>query len=569
MKRFTALFLTAAMLFALCACGSGGASSGQNSASMKDFAQQNMDQIEQVARENNITSLEDYPFDATRRSTANTDERYPSVSFAQSFSPTEWQPYNLQDAAKTFGKYMIYEFLLDRVGADEYENRLAKDWYHEDGTHTVVEIYDNIYDSDGNHITASDVVFSYRLNVNSGYAQNFEYYSDVEQIDTYKVRFTWTEPFGTLNATYYLLANVAIVSEKAYSEHDFAKDPVGTGPYKLTKFVTDSYCIFEVNENYWQEEALRSKYAKQNVQTIHVDFVTDSSMRMIMLQNGTSICNPYLSVSDIESLLVGGEYEGQFNLTTSYNTQSTTLIPNMSEGSIMSDINMRLACWYAIDSAALVAALGANANSACVVDAAASIGDYQDSWNDIESYQTQYSIEKSKEYQEKAGYNGETIKILAGTFTTKKMTAQVIAEMLRQAGINTEIQVVEYVVQQQTLDDPNNWDIYTDSQLDNDYTINRLRNVYSVSVAGAYGDKNKSYIYDKTFEDMISKCAAPGGYSVEATEDVLHYIIDNAYGYGTSYITSYVAWNKDIATTACPYGNTTTPLLNCCDYYLD
>lgn len=568
MKRIVALLLAATMVLALSACGSGGGSV-QTPTDVADFAEQNMQQIEQIAAENNITTLENYPFDETRKSTANSDERYSSVSFAQSFSPTEWQPYNLQDAAKSIGKYLIYETLLDRVGADEYVSRLAKDWYHEDDTHTIVEIYDNIYDSEGNHITASDVVFSYKLNVDSGYAYNFEYYSDVEQIDEYKVRFTWTEPFGTLDATYYLLAYVAIVSEKAYGEHDFSKAPIGTGPYKLTEFVTDSYTLFEINENYWQKEELRSVYAKQNVEEIRLDVVTDASMRMIMLQNGASICNPYLSVSDIDSLLVGGEYEGQFNLTTAYNTQSTTLLPNMNEGSIMSDINMRLACWYAIDSAALVAALGANANTACVVDAAASIGDYQDSWNDIKSYQTEYSIEKSKEYQEKAGYKGETIKILAGTFATKKMTAQIIAEMLRQAGINTEIQVVEYVVQQQTLDNPSNWDIYTDSQLDNDYTINRLRNVYSVNVAGAYGDKNKSYIYDETLENMLTKYSSPQGYSVEGTQEVLQYVIDNAYGYGTSYITSYVAWNKDVATTACPYGNMTTPLLNCCDYYLD
>lgn len=565
MKRRIAMLLAAIMILSLVACGSDNNASGN----AQGLAGSNMNAIQVVADENNITTKENYPFDEIRPSTANSDERYNYVSFAQSLSPTEWQPYNLQDSAKSLGKYLMYEYLLDRVSADVYEGRLAQNWYHEDDTHTIVELYENIYDSEGNHITASDVVFSYELNANSGYAYKFDYYQSAEAVDEYTVRFTWTEAFGTLDATYYHLANVAIVDEERYNNGNFAQKPVGTGPYVLTEFVTDSYCTFEVNENYWQSVELRSDMAKQNVQTIRIDFVTDSAMRMIMLENGTSVCNPYLSVSDINSFLVGGEYEGVFNLTTDFNTQSTTILPNLSEKSIMSDINMRLACWYAIDTAALVTALGANGNTACVVDASAAIGDYQDSWNDIESYQTEYSIEKSKEYQELAGYNGETIKILAGTFSTKKLTAQIIAEMLRQAGINTEIQVVEYVVQQATLDDPNNWDLYTYSQLDNDYCINRIRDTYSALGAYGYGDLNMQYNYDAELEDMIAECASPAGYNVEKTEEILRYVLDNAYGYATSFQTSYIAWSKEVARIVCPYGYSTTPLLNCCDYYLD
>lgn len=465
MKRWLILPLVFIMVLSMCACAGGGQGSGM---SVEDM-QNNLDEIQRVADENGITTVDGYPFDASRASTANTDERYPYVEFAQSMSPKEWQPYNLADSAKSYGKWMVYEFLFDRVSADEYEGRIAKSYVQEDDTHYLIEIYDYVKDSAGNAITASDVAFSYELNAKSGYAEKFEIYESAEAVDTYTVRITLNAPISTLDGFYYLFANVAIVSEAAYDENIFSKSPIGTGPYVLTEFITDSYCEFEARDDYWQTGELRSDLAKANAQTIRIDFVTDSSMRMIMLENGSSVCNPYLAATDIDAFLTGGEYEGQFNLTTFYNTQSTTLLANCSEDSIMSDINMRLACWYAIDTPSLVTALGANANSGCIVDASTAIGDYQDSWNDIESYQTEYSIEKSKEYQALAGYNGETIKILAGTFTTKKNTAQIVSEMLRQAGINTEITVVEYVVEEQTLHDSTGWDLYTTSQLDNDY----------------------------------------------------------------------------------------------------
>ena len=558
MKRSFCLLLALAMLLGLCACGSG---NNTQSTEPRD--------IQQVAEDNGITSMANYPFDSSRASTVSSTERYPYIEFAQSMSPTEWQPYNLADSAKSYGKWMVYECLFDRVGANDYSPRIAKSWSTEDDVNYIIELYDNVKDSAGNAIKASDVVFSYELNAASGYAEVFDKYQSAEVVDENTVRITLKAPIDTLDGFYYLFANVAIVSEAAYDETAFSRNPIGTGPYTLSTFVTDSYCEFEARDDYWQTDELRSDCAKANVQTLRVDFVTDSAMRMIMLENDTSYCNPYLSDTDIDKFLKGGEYEGRYNMTTFYSTQSVTLLPNCSADSIMSDINMRLACWYAIDTNNLVLALGSNSTSGCIVDASAAIGDYQEEWNNIESYQTSYDPDKAKEYLEAAGYKGETIEILAGTFPTKSKTAQIVAEMLRQVGINSNITTVEYVMEEQTLHDSTKWDLYTTSQIDNDYTINRLFNCYSINAQWAENGVSKSFINDPTLESMITGCNSPNTYDINKTTEVLQYIIDNAYGYGTTYSTSYVAWNKVVAKPVCYYGHPEYPLWNACDYYLD
>ena len=565
MKKLTALFLALVLVLSLCACGGNPSAP----ASGQDFNQANDALKQQTIAENGIISMEDLVVDPSRKSTANSSERYPYVEFASSLPPKEWQPYGLKDQAKYYARMLVYEFLFDRVGATDYVPRIAKSYTMEDDTNYLIELYDYVTDSAGHAITASDVVFSYELNAASGYADNFDNFKCAEAVDDYTVRITLNQPITTLDGFFYMFAYTAIVDEDTYDEIAFSKSPIATGPYVLTEFVTDSYCTFQVNENYWQKEDLRSEYAKQNVETIRIDFVTDASMRMIMLENGSSICNPYLTAADIDSFLKGGEFENQFTLTTTTDSTSTTLLANLSEESIMSDINMRLACWYALNSSALVTALGANAYTACMVDAAGCIGDYQESWNDIESYQSECSLEKAKEYLEKANYKGETVKILSGTFDLKKNTAQIMAEMLRQAGINTSIEVVEYVVQEQAVHDPTRWDIYTDSQMDNDFCINRLNKVYSVNAPYAQNGVTKSYIDDPVLQDMLAECSTIDGYSAEKTEEILRYILDNAYGYGGCYTTSYVAWNKVIAEIKCCYGMESTPLFSACEYYLD
>ena len=74
---------------------------------------------------------------------------------------------------------------------------------------------------------------------------------------------------------------------------------------------------------------------------------------------------------------------------------------------------------------------------------------------------------------------------------------------------------------------------------------------------------------DPVLEDMLKRCSDPETYSTELTGEILQYIIDNAYGYGGCYQTSYMAWNKDVAKPMMVYGYDTLTLPSCFEYYLD
>ena len=53
---------------------------------------------------------------------------------------------------------------------------------------------------------------------------------------------------------------------------------IGTGPYKLTEFVTDEYAVFEANENYWGGEP--------DIKKVTVKVIPDNQTRILALEKG-------------------------------------------------------------------------------------------------------------------------------------------------------------------------------------------------------------------------------------------------------------------------------------------
>ena len=92
-----------------------------------------------------------------------------------------------------------------------------RDRYKEvDDLHWQVEIYDYIYDSEGNHITADDVVFSFNELVESGNAFKYASFESVKKIDDYTVEFTWTAPIDSVGALEWPLSLIHIFPPRFY-----------------------------------------------------------------------------------------------------------------------------------------------------------------------------------------------------------------------------------------------------------------------------------------------------------------------------------------------------------------
>ena len=130
---------------------------------------------------------------------------------------------------------------------------LAESWSASaDGMSWIFELRDDVIWHDGAPFTAEDVAFTFNqivldaALVASG-ARNFGTIASVDVVDTHTVRFNLKSPFSALPA--YLGINAGILPKHVFEGQgdpwnltSFHKGtPIGTGPFKVSEFVSGAY----------------------------------------------------------------------------------------------------------------------------------------------------------------------------------------------------------------------------------------------------------------------------------------------------------------------------------------
>jgi peptide/nickel transport system substrate-binding protein len=123
---------------------------------------------------------------------------------------------------------------------------------------------------DGQPLTAQDVEFSYERVMDPKVDAAFlrSYFTNIkscEIVDPYTIRFVATERyFKTLEI---LGSFLKIVPQHAFAQGDpdfnrnaFARNPIGTGPYKFVRWVTGSQIVLDRNDDYWDKDKAHIRY---------------------------------------------------------------------------------------------------------------------------------------------------------------------------------------------------------------------------------------------------------------------------------------------------------------------
>lgn len=175
--------------------------------------------------------------------------------------PTSLNPINTGDRWGLTVTNIVYSPLA-RVAADgSVVNELAESIESaEDGLSVTVKLKDGVTWSDGEPLTADDVVFTYthkavRENGNADLLWIGDQPIKTVKVDDLTVRFDL--PAFSAAALSNIATETYIVPEHVYGQvTDFSVaelDPiaVGTGPYKLTDYRRGEYLAFEANESYF------------------------------------------------------------------------------------------------------------------------------------------------------------------------------------------------------------------------------------------------------------------------------------------------------------------------------
>ncbi|MFS0821712.1 ABC transporter substrate-binding protein [Bacillus sp. 1P02SD] len=150
-----------------------------------------------------------------------------------------------------YGSPLFQSTLLKRDDKLNIVNDLATHYeVSEDGKVWTVNLRDDVKFSDGQPLTADDVVFTFDTAANAGSVVDLNVLDKVEKVDDYTVTFTLKEPQSTFVNT---LIGTGIVPKHAYGA-DYAENPIGSGPFQLVQWDKGQQVIVEANPEYYDKQ---------------------------------------------------------------------------------------------------------------------------------------------------------------------------------------------------------------------------------------------------------------------------------------------------------------------------
>lgn len=119
----------------------------------------------------------------------------------------------------------------------------------EDGMTWTVSIRDDVMFTDGEKLTADDVVFTYNMLGETSTVNDFTMLERAEALDDTTVVFHMKRPYSIWP---YTMAIVGIVPEHAY-DSNYGERPIGSGRYMLKQWDRGQQVILEANPNFYGE----------------------------------------------------------------------------------------------------------------------------------------------------------------------------------------------------------------------------------------------------------------------------------------------------------------------------
>lgn len=419
-----------------------------------------------------------------------------------------------------------------------------------DDTTYEIYIHDDIYDHAGNHVTASDVAFTYMHNIEEGYKS---YYSKLEEavaLDDTTVQLKLSAPIENVAELNPYFINIWVYTEAAYnaSPSGLTTDACGTGRYKLTEFVSGASLTLEKWEDYWQkDESLINKRHQAYVDKIVENFMSEETQIVIGLETGSIDLCTKIATENCTDFQEGGKYYGQIAVDSLEDNKQLCITPNCSPESPMSDVNLRLAVFYAIDNNYIAASLGQGtgfANKALGI--ATGCADYNPEWETYENYQTVCDEELAKEYLAKSNYNGETLTILTNTDNNGayKTVALCISAFLEKIGVKSEIVVVDKNTAESNRTDPTAYDLEIGTAISVTSSVMEQYNFLFNTETTSTG-MTQWFVDDEKLNELFAAAYAIDTHNEESLNELYQYVMDNAYAYGIMQFYANMAYRTD------------------------
>lgn len=471
MKKLFAMLLVLCMVLSFCACGGGKDTTDGNDNSNQDNA--------------NTNDTNDDSGDSSESS-----DRTLRIGFTQdrgTLNPMYMIGYDGLHAL-----YMLYEPMWDFDGEGNQEFILATDLDMSNPTKWIVKIREGVTFSNGNPLTASDVVFSlYKGNNRTGepaYLPELDL-DNTKAVDDYTVEIA----FYNYDMSYvYSMGCLVIFDEESYDEESIVDTPIGTGPYQLDDYVVNSHISMSARDGYWGEAP--------KIKNLYFKVLSEDAQKTNSIETGeVDICAvPYQDVSYVETL------DG-YNIHSASNAQTTALYMNTHSDSVFyKNDDARMAVALAIDREAILNIVYSGIGE--VSQFSLSMGNIgvKDSYLGLGAYGEGYNPEKAKQLAESSGLVNETIKLITNGTSERVTIAELIQNDLKEIGVAVEIENLDTGSWLSVAFDPTYYDMCIDGTYVPSKTIAQNMSAWTLyHVGGAFADTSYPWKGQERFLELI------------------------------------------------------------------
>ena len=320
---------------------------------------------------------------------------------------------------------------LTRIGPDGSVNpALAESWtISEDGLEYVFSLRQGVQFHDGTAFDSADAVFS--LNraraEDSTNAQKvlFEPIESVEAVDAHTLRVVLKRPTGGFLFSMGWGDAVMVAEESAANNK---AEPVGTGPFRLSRWVSGDRVELVRNDDYWGEPVALQKAIFR--------FVADPAAAFNAVMAGDIDAFPVFPAPEN---LAQFEADDRFQVVVG-STEGETILSTNNSRPVLSDIRVRQAIAHAIDRQAIVD--GAMFGFGTPIGT--HFAPHHPAYVDLTGLYP-HDVERAKELLAEAGHgSGLTLSLKLPPPPYARRGGEIVASQLRAAGITVEIENVEW-----------------------------------------------------------------------------------------------------------------------------
>ena len=339
----------------------------------------------------------------------STKEYKKTITFGWTQQTTTLDPQAKQQTQHNSLYMLTHETLVSyNEATGNVDPLLATVWdVSEDGLTYTFKLREGVKFSNGETLTADDVVFTYNRAKESAKAATLvalcKFIDNVEAVDANTVKFTLTQKNSGFLITMGDDSCNGILNRKAV-ETDPEKGPyVGTGRWIVETYNSTDDLVYVRNDNYWGGVLPTEKLV----------FVlnTDDNSRVINQESGT------YDITNLIRAQFWAEFKKYENQDLYIYTPSTTatLWFNTSKEPV-NDPYVRLAIAYAINYEDFIIGAFDGAAEHATTNWGKNQFGYFDAWDTVGLSAYEYNLEKAKEYMAKSSHpDGCTITISCGT----------------------------------------------------------------------------------------------------------------------------------------------------------